>query len=61
MSTVLDQYRKMASKARSDAAAAKLPNVQQLHLASAARLDQIAEQIESVARAKSRNAAATAG
>lgn len=58
MSTSLDQYREMAVKARADAAATTLPNVQQLHLASAARLDQMARQVESVAEAKSRNEAA---
>lgn len=61
MSTLLDQYRQMASKARSDAAAAELPNVRQIHLASADRLDQMAQQIESVALAKARNEAAKAG
>jgi len=58
MSTMLDQYRQMASKARSEAAAAKLPNVRQVHLKSADRLDQIAQGLENVAQAKARNEAA---
>ncbi len=55
MSDVIEQYRKMASKARSDAAAASLPNVRQLHLRSAERLDEIVSGLESVAHAKVRN------
>ena len=58
MSTLSDQYRQMAAKARSEADAAKLPNVQQLHLRSAERLDQIAQGLENVAKAKVRNEAA---
>ena len=55
MSDVIEQYRKMASKARSEAAAATLPNVRQLHLRSAERLDEIVLGLESVAHAKVRN------
>ena len=55
---MLEQYRKMASKARSDAAAASLPNVRQLHLRSAERLDEIVSGLESVAHAKIRNESA---
>ncbi len=55
---VIDQYRKMASKARSDAAAASLPNVRQLHLRSAERLDEIVSGLETVAHAKVRNESA---
>lgn len=58
MSTLSDQYRQMAAQARSDAEAAELPNVQHRHLRSAERFDQIAEEIENVARAKARNDAA---
>ncbi len=39
MSTLLNQYREMASQDRLDAAAAKLANVRQVHLTSADRLD----------------------
>ena len=52
---MIDQYRKMADKARSDADAAALPNVCQLHLRSAARFDEIVEGLEMVLRAKLRN------
>jgi len=45
----------MAGKARLDAAAASLPNVRQLHLRSAERLDEIVTGLESVAHAKVRN------
>ena len=58
MSTLLDQYRQMASQARLDAATAALPNVRQVHLTSADRLDQIIHRLESVAQAKARNDAA---
>ena len=58
MSTLSDQYRLMAAQARSDANVAQLPNVQRLHLQSAERFDQIAQGIESVAKAKARNEAA---
>ena len=58
MSTLSDQYRQMAAKARSEADAAKLPNVQQLHPRSAERLNQIAQGLENVAKAKVRNEAA---
>ncbi len=54
-SDVIDQYRKMASKARSDGAAASLPNVRHLHLQSAKRLEDIVLGLESVAHAKVRN------
>ncbi len=52
---MIEQYRKMAGKARSDAAAALLPNVRQLHLRSAERLDEIVSGLEKVAQAKVRN------
>lgn len=55
MSDVIDQYRKMADKARAEAAAAMLPNVRQLHLRSAGRLDEILSGLEKVSLAKSRN------
>ena len=55
MSDVIDQYRKLADKARSDAATASLPKVRDLHLGSAARLDEIIFGLESVAKAKVRN------
>ena len=58
MSTLSDQHRQMATEARSDAASAKLPNVQKRHLRSAERFDHIAQEIESVAKAKARNDAA---
>ena len=55
MSQLSDHYRHMAAKARSDADAASLPNVQQLHSRSAERLDQIVRGMEKVAEAKRRN------
>ncbi len=55
MSDIIDQYRKMAAKARSDAAAASLPNVRKVHLRSAERIDAIISRLESVAQAKLRN------
>ncbi len=55
MSDVIDQYRKLANKARLDAATAVLPKVRDLHLRSAERLDEIISSVESVARAKVRN------
>ncbi len=55
MSDVIDQYRKLADKARSDAATASLPKVRELHLRSAERLDEIISGLESVAKAKVRN------
>ena len=58
MSELSDQYRKMAAQARSDADAAKLANVRQLHRQGAERFDQIAQQIENGAKAKARNEAA---
>jgi hypothetical protein len=50
-----DNYRKMADKARADAAETSLPNVRQLHLRSAERLDALISGLDSVAEAKSRN------
>ena len=50
-----DDYQKLADKARSDAATASLPNVRQLHLRSAERLDAIILGLNSYAQAKSRN------
>lgn len=58
MSTLSAQYRQMAVQARTDADAARLPNVQQVHLQSAERLHQMVLEIENVARAKARNDAA---
>jgi len=55
MSDVIDQYRKLTRKARSDAATALLPKVRELHLRSAQRLDEIISGLESVAEAKFRN------
>ena len=55
MSDVIDQYRKLAVKARSDATTALLPKVRELHLRSAQRLDEIIFGLESVAKAKVRN------
>ena len=55
MSDLANHYRKLADKARADAGAASLPNVRQLHLQSAERLDQIISGIVSVAQAKARN------
>ena len=55
MSDIAEMYQKLADKARSDAAAATLPNVRQLHLRSAERLDEIISAIQSVAKAKLRN------
>lgn len=55
MSDVIDQYRRMARKARSEAAASLLPNVRNMHLQSAERLDEIISGLESVAQAKVRN------
>ena len=55
MSDVIDQYRRMADKARSDAAATSLPNVRKMHLQSAERWDEIVSGLESVAQAKVRN------
>ena len=58
MSTLSVQYRQMAAKSRLDAEAAQLPNVQQSHLRSAERLDEMAKAVESVVEAKARNEAA---
>ncbi len=55
MIDVIDQYRKLARKARSDAATASLPKVRELHLRSADRLDEIIWGLEIVAKAKVRN------
>ena len=55
MSDVIDQYRKLAVKARSDAATASLPKVRELHLRSAERLDEIISGLDSVAQTKVRN------
>jgi len=55
MSDVIDQSRKLANKARSDAATASLPKVRDLHLRSAERLDELISGLESVAKAKVRN------
>lgn len=60
MSTQSDQYRAMAAKARSEAKGAELPNVQQIHLRSAERLDQLAQSLDGVAEAKARNEAGKA-
>ena len=60
MSDQANHYRKLADKARSDARAASLPNVQQQHLRSAERLDEIISGLESVAGAKIRNEEAKA-
>ena len=45
----------MADKARSEAAAASLPNVRKMHLQSAERLEEIISNLEKVAQAKVRN------
>ncbi len=55
MSDVIEQHRKMANRARLDAAAASLPNVRKMHLQSAERLEEIIAGLESVAQAKIRN------
>jgi hypothetical protein len=55
MSDLAEQYRQFAAKARSDAAASRLPNVQQSHLRSAERWDEIISSLVTVAQAKSRN------
>jgi hypothetical protein len=57
---IAEQYRGMASRARLDADAASLVNVKQAHYRSAERFDEIAQAIESVAKAKARNDAAKA-
>jgi len=41
MSDLIDQYQKLADKARSEAATASLPKVREVHLRSAQRLDEI--------------------
>lgn len=55
MSDALEQYRRMAEKARSEAAAATLTNVRNLHLRSADRFDEIVTGLEQVSLAKVRN------
>jgi hypothetical protein len=55
MSDPIEQYRKMAASARADAMAAVLPNVRELHLRSARRLDEIVQGMEKVSLAKSAN------
>jgi hypothetical protein len=60
MSDQANHYRKLGDKARSDATAASLPNVQQQHLRSAERLDEIISGLESVAGANILNADAIA-
>jgi len=55
VSNVIDQYQKLADKARSDAAAAALPRVREMHLGSAKRLDEIISGLARVAQAKSEN------
>ena len=51
----IELYRKMADKARSDAAATLLPNVREKHLRSAERLDEMIARINTVSGAKTRN------
>ena len=48
----------MAAQSRLDAEEAKLPNVQQSHLRSAERSNEMAKAVERVAEAKARNDAA---
>ena len=60
MITQSDQYREMAAKARSEAQGAGLPNVREIHLRSAERLDQLAQSLDGVAEAKARNEAGKA-
>ncbi len=55
MSDVIDQYRKLADRARSDTATSLLPKMLELHLRSAERLDEIISGLENVAKAKVRN------
>ncbi len=55
MSDAIDQYRKLARKARSDAATASLPKVRESHLRSAERLHEIIVGLEIIAKAKVRN------
>ncbi len=55
MNVIIDQYRKLARKARSYAAATSLPKVRELHLRSADRLDEIISGLKSIAKAKVRN------
>ena len=55
MNTQSEHYREMAAAARSEAEAAALPNVQEVHLRSAERLDQMVQNMENVAKAKVRN------
>ncbi len=52
---MIEQYQQMANRARSDAAAASLTNVQQMHLKSAQRWEEIISGLKTVAQAKVRN------
>ena len=61
MSDATEHYRRMAHHARAEAEAAVLPNVRQLHLRSAERLEQIVAGIENVLLAKARNDEAKRG
>lgn len=54
------QYRDMAQKARAAAETETLANAKKLHLQSAERLERMADDLELVAEAKSRNDAAKA-
>ena len=58
MTTISDQYRQMAARARAEADAATLLNVKRLHLQSAEQFDQIAQRLEGASEAKARNDAA---
>ncbi len=55
MKSMLEHNRRLASKAREEAASCGLPQVRQLHLRSAAQFDEIVAGIEAVSRAKKRN------
>lgn len=61
MSDIAESYRKLADRARTDAALSSLPNVRDLHLRSAERLEIIISRLESVAQAKTRNDSAKRG
>lgn len=58
MTHLSDHYRDMASKARSNADAATLPNVKQLHSRSADLLEQIVLRMDYTAEVKTHNDAA---
>ena len=60
MATLARQYREMAANAVAEAEATSLENVKKLHLQSAARLNQIAQDLDLVAEAKERNDAVKA-